>query len=220
MPDLAVLHDKDIREPLFAFLEATYGKVRILEEKITGSARADAVMVLESLVIGIEIKSDADTYARLASQVRNYDQFYDANFVVIGLSHLRHIEEHVPDWWGIITAEMDAGKPDFYIERHPAPNPKQDPKKKMSILWRPELNRLLARSNLPAYKQKSKQFVADVLLERVNRDVLWRMVSDELFERDYTTIAREISAYRKEQGLKRRRTNRTRPRRKTAKKTR
>ena len=26
-----VLHDKDIREPLFDFLEETYGKVRIIE---------------------------------------------------------------------------------------------------------------------------------------------------------------------------------------------
>ena len=35
-----ILYDKDIREPLFFFLEETYGKVRILEEKRTGSARA------------------------------------------------------------------------------------------------------------------------------------------------------------------------------------
>ena len=28
-----MLHDRDIREPLFDFLEDTYGKIRILEEK-------------------------------------------------------------------------------------------------------------------------------------------------------------------------------------------
>ena len=33
-----ILYDKDIREPLFDFLEETYGKTRILEEKRTGSA--------------------------------------------------------------------------------------------------------------------------------------------------------------------------------------
>ena len=43
-----VLHDKDIREPLFDFLEETYGKVRILEEKTTGRARADVVMITDS----------------------------------------------------------------------------------------------------------------------------------------------------------------------------
>ena len=31
------LHDKDIREPLFDFLEAEYGKIRIIEEKTMGS---------------------------------------------------------------------------------------------------------------------------------------------------------------------------------------
>ena len=37
----------------------------ILEEKRTGSARADVVMITPDFLYGIEIKSDADTYARL-----------------------------------------------------------------------------------------------------------------------------------------------------------
>lgn len=43
-----MLYDKDIREPLFEFLEERYGKVRILEEKQMGRSRADAVMVMEA----------------------------------------------------------------------------------------------------------------------------------------------------------------------------
>ncbi len=171
-------------------------------------------MVLESSLIGIEIKSDADTYSRLAAQVANYDQYYDANFVVIGLSHLRHIAEHVPDHWGIITVEADAGKLDFYMERHPSPNPAQDPRMKMSLIWRPELNHLLELNSLPAYRQKSKAFVIDKLLERVDQDMLWKQVSDELFERDYTTIRDTINAYRVAHGQKPRRKRRYR-RRKT-----
>ncbi len=31
--------DKDIREPLFEFLEDTYGKIRIIEEKTMGRSR-------------------------------------------------------------------------------------------------------------------------------------------------------------------------------------
>ena len=42
---MKTLHDKDIREPLFEFLEEVYGKVRILEEKTMGKSRADVVMV-------------------------------------------------------------------------------------------------------------------------------------------------------------------------------
>ena len=34
------LYDKDIREPLFDFLEERYGKVRIFEEKYCGERSA------------------------------------------------------------------------------------------------------------------------------------------------------------------------------------
>ena len=94
----AMLYDKDIREPLFEYLEEIYGKIRILEEKKTGKARADVVMVTPDALYGIEIKSDADTYTRLERQVREYDRFYDYNYVVVGTRHALHIREHVPDW--------------------------------------------------------------------------------------------------------------------------
>lgn len=48
--------DKDIREPLFEFLEETYGKIRIIEEKTMGRSRADIVMVTTDSLWGIEIK--------------------------------------------------------------------------------------------------------------------------------------------------------------------
>ena len=49
-----MLLDKDIREPLFEFLEERYGKVRILEEKTVGRSRADVVMVIPEKIVGIE----------------------------------------------------------------------------------------------------------------------------------------------------------------------
>ncbi|SEU09489.1 hypothetical protein [Enterocloster clostridioformis] len=44
-----MLRDKDIREPLFDFLEEMCGKIRILEEKQIGKSRTDIVMVLPEL---------------------------------------------------------------------------------------------------------------------------------------------------------------------------
>ncbi len=70
-----MLYDRDIREPLFEFLEEYYGKVRIIEEKRLGRSRADVVMILPHAVCGLEIKSDADTYARLKRQVKDYNQY-------------------------------------------------------------------------------------------------------------------------------------------------
>ncbi len=39
-----ILYDKDIREPLFFFLEETYGKVRILEEKRPGRTELNRLL--------------------------------------------------------------------------------------------------------------------------------------------------------------------------------
>lgn len=194
-----ILHDSDIREPLFEFLEEKLGKIRILEEKQTGRARADVVMVTERYLYGIEIKSDADTYTRLKKQVRYYDQYYDRNVVVVGSTHAMHVSEHVPEWWGILSVELINGLIDFYVVRKPQNNPKVQGEKKITILWRPELNRLLGQNALPAYKQKSKLFVQKKLLEKVPGDVLWPMAMEELFERDYNTIGEEIEAYRREE---------------------
>ena len=192
------LYDKDIREPLFDFLEEQYGKVRILEEKNIGRVRADVVMITEDALYGIEIKSDADTYTRLKKQVKNYDMYYDRNIIVVGTSHAAHVSEQVPDWWGIITVEQDeAGEIDFYILRAPQDNPKLKDERKITILWRIELNNLLRLNNLPRYPGKSKLFVQQTLLERVDREILWKQAYNELFERDYNTIEETIKEYRK-----------------------
>ena len=194
----ATLYDKDIRGPLFEFLENTFGKIRILEEKTIGKTRADVVMITPDLLYGIEIKSDADTYARLKQQIKNYDRYYDRNIVVVGTRHVAHIDEHIPDWWGIITVELDEnGDVDFYLLREAKDNPKVKDDYKITILWRPELARLLEKNRLPKYKEKSKQFVQEKLLEKVPGDILWKQAYEELFERDYNTISQEIENFRK-----------------------
>ena len=200
------LYDKDIREPLFDFLEEKFGKIRVFEEKRTGRARADVVMVTPTDLYGIEIKSDADTYVRLAGQVEEYNKHYDKNYIVVGTSHAIHVKEHVPEFWGIITVELDAeANPDFYLLREAEKNPEVDNKSKIEFLWRPELNNLLAKNMLPKYRTKSKSAVQDILLERVPDEILWPLAYEELFERDYTTIAQRINEYRVSKGQKKRR---------------
>ena len=78
---MKILYDRDIREPLFFFLEEVYGKVRFFEEKVIGRSRADVMMVIEHALVGIEIKSDADSYTRLKGQVRDYNRFFDYNYI-------------------------------------------------------------------------------------------------------------------------------------------
>lgn len=197
-----MLYDKDIREPLFDYLEEQYGKIRIIEEKQMGRSRADAVMVLPEALCGLEIKSDADTYARLSRQVRDYNQYFDYNYIVVGTKHAHHVEEHVPDWWGILTVESEEGKPDFYLLRKARENPKVNWKRKLGLLWRPELVHIQEKNKLPRYRQKSKDFVIEKILLKVPKERLYAQISDELFERDYTEIEKDIGAYKKEALLK------------------
>lgn len=197
-----MLYDKDIREPLFEFLEETYGRIRILEEKQMGRSRADLMMVLPGAVAGVEIKSDADTYARLSRQIKDYNQFFDYNFAAVGSNHAHHIEEHVPDWWGIITIEQGetGGKTwiDFYTLRKAKENPHVDRKKMLGLLWRPELAHIQEMNHMARYQEKSKKFVIDKILEQVPEELLKKQISEELFERDYTKIEQKIREYRRQ----------------------
>ena len=195
-----MLHDRDIREPLFEFLEENYGIVRILEEKPMGRSRADVIMVTTEFLYGIEIKSDADSYTRLSGQVKDYDKYYDYNFVVAGTSHALHIREHVPEYWGVITVESVGGKPDFYILRHPSPNPKVTWQRKLEILWRPELAKLQNIYGMPKYKEKRKSFVVDKIVawmddSKIEEVSLRRDMCNLLLERDYNTIRQDLAEY-------------------------
>lgn len=192
-----MLYDKDIREGLFDFLDENYGKNRIIEEKQMGRSRADVVMVTPNAIYGIEIKSDADTYVRLKRQVQDYDRFYDYNYIVVGTSHAMHIEEHIPDWWGIITVELEDERTDFYILRKPVVNPKMKWKQKLSMLWRPELAHIQKLNQMPKYREKSKDFVMEKILACVPKEQLQLQVCEELLQRDYNTIQKTISEYRR-----------------------
>ena len=198
------LYDTDIREPLFDFLEEMYGKVRVIEEKMMGKSRADIIAVTDGTIIGIEIKSDADTYARLSRQVKDYDLFFDKNYVVVGKSHSMHVVEHVPSQWGILVAESSQTGIVFTVQRLPENNPNLDIQKKLGILWRPELAHIQEINDMPKYKEKSKVWVIEKIVQKIPQDLLRYQVTDELFERDYTTIAERINEYRIQNGQKKR----------------
>lgn len=203
-----MLLDVDIRDPLFYYLESVYGKIRVLEEKVIGRVRADFFMITENAFYGIEIKSDADTYARLKGQVREYDKYYDYNIAAVGASHLKHIHEHIPKYWGIIAIEEAEGRPVFSLVRQPQKNHKVKLVNKLGFLWRPELVQIQAMNDMPRYKEKSKAFVIKAIADRtqypldkkghIDEAELMYQVCDVLFERDYTLIAETMTRYKLE----------------------
>ena len=184
-----MLYDKDIREPLFDYLEETFGKIRVIDEKQLGrKTRADMFMVTEEEFIGIEIKSDADTYSRLARQVTGYDAYCDRNYIVVGSRHEKHVEEHVPDYWGIILVEQKKNEVLLREIRPSRSNPKWKPERQLSLLWRNELDHILKKNKLPKYQQKSRAYIIERMLKKMDYKVLKQQICYELFERDYTLM--------------------------------
>lgn len=195
-----MLRDKEIREPLFDFLEERYGKCRILQEKIMGKSRADIVMVTEGALYGIEIKSDADRYLRLKTQVPDYERYFDYNILAVGSSHALHAAEHVPESWGILSIEESGEGLDFYELRAAGENKKRSLKRQLSLLFRPELSRILKRNALPEYSSLSKAALIRRLTELLPSEILSDELTEELFERDYLKIEEEILAWKRERG--------------------
>ncbi len=181
------LKDADIRPLLFDFLDERHGKVRTYEELYIGDCRADVYAVLPDRTVGFEIKSDADTYARLEKQTRFYDRYCDYCYAVVGGTHTK-IAEHIPAYWGIITVTETEGTFSLSEQRAPEKSPKVETKYKLNLMWRRELALLLLINSLPKYAQKSRKFVADHLIEKVPEETLCTQIYDLLFERDYTVF--------------------------------
>ena len=181
-----MLKDSDIRDGLCLFLEEQYGKVRFFEELVIGKSRADIVMVTEEGLIGVEIKSDADTYARLPGQIKDYDRFFDHNILACGSTHGLHAAEHVPPYWGIITIEEDMEKLDCYFLRKPGLSAKVKLKNQIRLLWRRELADIQVKNKLYKYAKKRRVQVEKYILESIGEEKMKKAVIEELFERDYS----------------------------------
>lgn len=187
--DINMLYDNDIREDLCFNLEEKYGKVRFIEELVIGKARADIVMVTNYGIIGVEIKSDADTYSRLDRQVKYYDRYFDYNILAVGSTHAHHAEEHVPGHWGIVSIEETNNGIDFYWLREPVENKKVNLKNQLHLIWRREMSDIQQINHLYKYAGKSRKFVEDYLIENVEAKLLKKQMIEELFERDYSVFS-------------------------------
>ena len=85
---------------------------------------------------------------------------------------------------------------DFYLLREAKSSPKTDLRRKLELLWRPELAHIQEINRLAKYRQKSKSFVIEKIIEKVPGEILAEQVSQELFERDYTRIDQTIREYK------------------------
>ncbi|MCR5214912.1 MAG: sce7726 family protein [Eubacterium sp.] len=184
--------DKDIREPLFDYLDERYGRVRIIEEKIIGKSRADVIAIIKGLIIGFEIKSDNDTYTRLAGQIKDYDRYCDLNYVVVGERHI-HVSDHVPDYWGIIYVNDE----NVIVERDASVSPKVRLNLQLSLLWRNELLNIQLKEGLPRLMGTRRSDIYKRLIDTAGEPTIKADMTLELMDRDYSLWNKQTVSIKK-----------------------
>lgn len=175
------MNAEEVKHVLEAYLRAVEKDIRIFYEKKIGAAICD-VMAVTDKFIGFEIKSDLDSYERLAEQVKAYDLFFDKNYIVVGKKHFYSATEKAPAHWGIICISDST----VTIERKAKMNRAVVCSRQLSILWKIELKNLLIENKLPLYSLKSKSYLIDKLTELIPAERLKFQAVTELKSRDYS----------------------------------
>jgi len=141
------LTDVDLRQAVHAEIVPTLAgnsPTRILDEMAicAGEARVD-IAVINGRLHGFEIKSEADTLARLEQQTAAYNRVFDTMTIVCGENHFASVESSVPAWWGIYTAKLSEGKVKLSGLRQSGMNNNVDNFSLAQLLWKSELVQLL-----------------------------------------------------------------------------
>lgn len=180
------IEEREIRSALIAFLSAArHSDSKVLEEfRIErGGSRIDVAVIGEALV-GYEIKSDKDTFARFSNQIHAYNRVFDCIHLVCGPALADHAIEVVPSWWGIIIASRGpAGTISLAVKRAASANPKQDAFSLASLLWKEEAIAVLSSAETRAPKKASAHALWDCMAKSLSVEAIRAVVAESLLKR-------------------------------------
>lgn len=133
-------------------------------EVCSGRARIDLAVIGDHL-IGIELKGPKDDVARLPRQVKAYSQCFDRVVLVVHESLAQKARPLIPDWWGLVVSLQNGRQLTYEFERRPKTNPALDLDALLSLLWREEMDSLLAEllGNTPKPRATKKTIRAELL---------------------------------------------------------
>lgn len=181
-------NDKIIREFLMLELNQKYSNdnsVRVIQELGLnhGSARVD-IAVLNGVMHGYEIKSDADTLYRLPSQIRAYNAVFKKMTIAVGAKHLEEVINLVPDWWEIVLIRQKGESITSYQIRKGLTNRHQDREAIAQLLWKAEAVDLLRSLHAERGVVSQPRNVAyKRLADLLDTATLQKHVKDALFAR-------------------------------------
>lgn len=132
--------EQALRDALKRELGRVMGPRDVLLEELNvelGSVRAD-VVVAGNLLEAFEIKSDFDTFDRLARQMHAYHRVFDRVTLATTRTFMPVAEQLLPSWWGLMLAEAVDNDLRLIPLRAAALNPRQEVQEVARLLWRDE----------------------------------------------------------------------------------
>lgn len=172
-----MLRDHEIRAELKACLSnihASEPDTLIVDELgiCQGLVRAD-IAVVNGEISAFEIKSDADTLARLKTQIQYYSKICDRVSIVVGHRHVDTAKLLIPSWWGLWIAQKQDDSVCLKQLRKGRVNNKVEPYALAQLLWKEETFALLEKYHATkGVKSKPKKDLWVRLTETIDLDTL------------------------------------------------
>jgi len=180
------LNDKDIRKIIYDSFSESRGETRIFEEFPMGDSRADMLLVTKTKLIGLEIKSDRDSFVRLERQIKDYERFFDTNYLVVGTYHVEEALRTVPAHWGIYEVYEDAeGTYVMELVRSASMALKDNTEEKLNLLWRNELMQIVRDYRLAKGNLQRKDKMISKITRGLTVPVIQSEVCSALLNREY-----------------------------------
>ncbi|MGY4892896.1 UNVERIFIED_CONTAM: hypothetical protein EX528_21850 [Xanthomonas axonopodis] len=162
--------------------EAEINQVSLIEELRLhgGEVRADLVLVEQMHCF--EIKSEADSLARLINQGSRYGWVFDRVTLVMAPCHVARAMELLPPWWGAMVVDSQTGT--FKCLREAGMNVRHKATSLASILNKEEALEVLRREGLiKGWRSKSLYLIQQHIAQTFELDEIREHIRAALLAR-------------------------------------
>lgn len=150
-----------------------------------GDAMIDVAAVTDTELIGIEIKGDGDSPARLERQGWVYSRTATRMYLLPSPSLLTAAQKHRPRGWGLITVRDHALECGWHkLDKLP-----NAPAALLDILWKPELLRAGRACGLSLNRSAPVYKIAEKIAEAAPLGRIRSAVLAELLARDWVNVS-------------------------------
>ena len=151
-----------------------------------GIARID-IAVINGILHGYELKSDADTLDRLPSQMEIYNSIFDKVTLVVGKHHIFSAITLIPEWWGVVMAKIVQPHSQVqFIEIRKSQKKKRLKDKALTLTG--SRSRLIPQpleiEKAEGFRSKRRDVIYERLVENLNENLLNRVVRQRLLTRE------------------------------------